>query len=114
MATNDRHVKAARNQSLFRDINDRIVAITEADGVPKEELWDVICECADSACVETMSLTHAEYEAIRRIPTRFPVRPGHEETDVERVVERNARFHVVEKFGTSGKIAVARDRRREE
>lgn len=114
MSTIDRHVKAARNQSLFRDINERIVAITEADGVPKEELWEVICECADPACVQTMSLTHAEYEAIRRIPTHFPVKPGHEATDVERVVERNNRFHVVEKFGESGKIAVARARRREE
>jgi len=114
MATTEaRHEKAARNQSLFRDINERIVELTENGGVPKQELWELICECADAACVEPISLTYPEYETIRRIPTHFPIKPGHELVDVERVVERRERYHVVEKIGESGRIAVSRDPRRD-
>lgn len=108
-----RHEKAARNQSLFRDINERIVEITEDGGMPKQEVWELICECADEACVEPIALTYPEYEAIRRIPTHFPIKPGHEIPDVERVVERHERYQVVEKLGESGKIAVSRDPRRD-
>jgi hypothetical protein len=37
------------------------------------------------------------YEAIRRDPTRFAVKPGHEEPDVEDVVERLEAYFVVQK-----------------
>jgi hypothetical protein len=37
------------------------------------------------------------YEAVRANPRRFVLRPGHEIVDAEDVVERSARFVVVEK-----------------
>ena len=40
-----------------------------------------------------------EYEGVRRESMRFFVIPGHEDESVERVVERNERYVVVEKFG---------------
>jgi hypothetical protein len=45
------------------------------------------------------------YTAVRSEPTRFIVAPGHENLELERVVERHDRFFVVEKFGTAGRIA---------
>ncbi len=103
--------KAARNQSLFREINERIRELNADGGPPSNERWDFLCECASTDCSDVISLTHPEYEAIRRIPTHFPVKPGHVVPDVERVLESNDRYAVVEKFGEAGRVAVQMDSR---
>ena len=54
----------------------------------------------------------AEYEKLRRIPTHFAVLRGHDIPEVERVVEENERFVVVEKFGESAVVAINLDPRR--
>ena len=109
----DLPTKAVRNQSLFRDINERIAEFN-ADIVPRTETeWEFLCECADTDCKSTISLTRAEYEAVRLVPTHFPILPGHQVPEVERVVEKTKRFYIVEKFGTAGLHAVERDPRRE-
>jgi hypothetical protein len=105
MGAEQTHTKAARNQALFRDVNERVNEISEG-GVPDGELIGFICECADAECFRTIELTRDEYAEARRIPTRFPIAVGHEWSEVERVVERCERYEVVEKFGESGKIAV--------
>jgi len=103
-------VQAAQNQSLFREVNERIEELNErfATQMP---LTDWICECADETCFQSVSLTVAEYEAIRAHPTRFPVLPGHERPEIETVVEVNERFLVVEKRGRAGEVAVSYDPR---
>jgi hypothetical protein len=110
----DKAGKAARNQALFRDINERIAEITAKDHIPKDELWDFLCECWNQDCMATISLSYDEYEAIRRIPTHFPVTPGHSDPDVERVVAETKRYAVVEKFGEAGITAIELDPRRED
>ncbi len=47
----------------------------------------------------------AEYEQVRSDGACFVVLPGHDLPEVERVVERNGRFLVVEKFGAAAAIA---------
>ena len=42
---------------------------------------------------------------MRRESTRFFVIPGHEDGSVERVIERNERYVVVEKIGEAGEEA---------
>jgi hypothetical protein len=103
-------LRAAENQSLFREVNERIEELNErfATMMP---MSDWVCECADETCFETVSLTTAEYEAIRAHPARFPVLPGHELPEVETVVEANERFLVVEKRGAARRVAVALDPR---
>jgi hypothetical protein len=44
----------------------------------------------------------AEYEAVRGEGKRFAVMPGHEDDSVERVVQRERAFLVVEKIGEAG------------
>ena len=73
---------------------------------------DFICECADMDCLETLELTIAEYEAVRESPVRFPVIPGHVDTDFERVVEENGHYVIVEKVGIAGDIAERLDPRK--
>lgn len=105
--------RGARTQSLFRDVNERVREINAAFGevLPLSE-W--ICECADDTCTQRMGLTQAEYELVRANPTRFAVLPSDEHfySDIERLVEQNERYWVVEKFGVAGDLAAKIDPRR--
>lgn len=98
--------KAARNQSLWREVNDRIKAVAETSA-------DVqfLCECASLDCTQTLSLSMAEYERIRSSPVLFPIAPGHVYPEVESVVEENERYAVVQKKGEAGEIAAKLDPR---
>jgi len=100
----------ARNESLFREVNERIRRVNEhlVDG----EAADFICECGDDDCTQPVSLTLPEYEGVRRDGTHFVIVPDHVVLDVERVVARNDRFAVVEKTDPeAARIADARDPR---
>lgn len=106
-----RTVRLAQNQSLFRAVNERIETLNDAfsEFVP---YGDWVCECDDASCTERMSLTLAEYEAIRQDGARFPVLPGHENLEIERVVEVHERYVVVEKVGVGRAISIEHDPRR--
>lgn len=56
-----------------------------------------VCECSNDTCVDPVELTPAEYGDVRAHATRFFVVRGHEDEDLERVVEETDRFLVVEK-----------------
>ena len=56
-------------------------------------------------------MTADEYEDVRRMSTTFVVAPGHELPDVERVVETNERFRIVEKEGDAAAVAMRTDPR---
>lgn len=103
-------MKAARNQSLFREVNDQIAGLNETfeQFAPT---GDWVCECAESTCMETISMTLTEYEALRADGNRFAVRPGHERADVEEVVEANERYLVVSKLGSGADEARRLDQR---
>ena len=101
-------IAGARIQNLFREVNERIEELGSSDSATGE----VLCECADTACVEGIALTSAEYEAVRRMPARFFVRPGHEVAAIERVVGETDRYAVVEKLGEGGTEAADLDPRR--
>jgi hypothetical protein len=107
VARNDSHAaKGARNQALFREVNERIEQLAEDAAHP-----EFLCECADPDCVETLQLSIAEYESVRNFPRRFPLKPGHGRPEFERVVEENERFAVGEKFGEAGELAEKLDPR---
>jgi hypothetical protein len=99
----------AGREALFREVNENIASLigllTETD----HQLF--ICECSNTACAESLELTGDEYEAVRAHPTRFVVKPGHQLAGIERVVEGNGRFLVVEKVGRAADIAQADDPR---
>jgi hypothetical protein len=58
-----------------------------------------------------MELTLAEYEHVRARPTHFVLVPTHEIPEVERVVEREAGYVVVEKVGEAARVAEETDPR---
>jgi CO dehydrogenase/acetyl-CoA synthase alpha subunit len=60
---------------------------------------------------ETIPLTLAEYEAVRRTATHFLVRPGHDVPEIERIVDEMDRYVVVEKLDVAGYVATKLDPR---
>ena len=101
--------RAAKNQSLFREVNER------ENEINNNTLWLVfMCECADETCVEQIELTPEEYESVRENPTHFAVVPSEEHVvpEVERIAEQHERFWVVEKVGEAGAVVIQLDPRR--
>ena len=99
--------RVGRNEALFREVNDRIREITTFDGD-----LEFLCECGDEKCTRPIRMSIAEYESVRSRASRFAIVPGHETPEVERVVEQNERFAVVEKLpGVPTEIAVETDPR---
>jgi hypothetical protein len=105
-------VEAAKDQSLFREVNERMKDVNEAFEHPERDS-EFICECANRNCTAHVVLTLTEYEQVRLVPTHFVVLPGmsHVFPDVERVVEGYEGYFVVEKFGDAGAAAVKLDPR---
>ncbi len=100
-----------RNEALFREVNERIEDVGTALA-PDDAPMEFLCECDDPDCVEKVSATRPEYEAIRAVATHFVVVPGHEDPSVEHVVQRTDRFLVVEKEGEAAHEAQEDDPRK--
>jgi hypothetical protein len=113
MAVGSEHdmLRAARNQSLYRQVNEKIEGLNEAFGEVLDAGSSWVCECADRECTETMQLTLAEYRRLRAHPNRFAVLPGHVYEDVEVVVETHRQYVVVEKLGTGATYSITHDPR---
>jgi hypothetical protein len=99
------------NEALFREVNERVRELNAALPPALDTAWT--CECSNTRCLELVELAPDEYEAVRAYPERFLVYPdeAHVATDGERVVERHARYWVVEKLGEAARIAEERDPR---
>jgi hypothetical protein len=113
MAANDsleaRQVRLAKNQALFRAVNEEVENIAEdrkaADPIA------FVCECAMPDCGSPIELARGEYEAIRRSPTHFFVLTDHVFPEVENIIDERGRYVVVEKFGVGGRVAAVVDPR---
>jgi hypothetical protein len=80
-----RRSDAQRTQSLFREINDRVAELSanRASSPPR-----FICECLRVDCSATIALSLQEYAKVRSDPARFIVLAGHEDAQVQNVLER--------------------------
>ncbi len=94
--------RQARNEALIREVNERIERVdkdAEARGwAPDGGFFDFHCECGrGEPCDAKVRMTIGEYEIVRAQDDRFAVLPGHENAEIESVVERSERFVVVDK-----------------
>jgi hypothetical protein len=105
-----RMVRAAKNQSLCREVNERIEGLAESFAVELSRR-DFICECASMTCSEAIRMTVSEYESLRADPACFAVRPSHVIPDVEDVVAQDERFWTVRKRGAAAVLAEKLDPR---
>ena len=100
--------RVAKNESLFREVNERIFELEESFGerTPDESLTAFLCECSRVECVTKVEMSVTEYRAVRARPAQFLIDPGHINVTYERIVRRtDDRFTVVEKLGLAGELA---------
>jgi hypothetical protein len=105
-----RLVRAAKNQTLFREVNERIRDLNEWPGWQINK-GDWICECEDETCFERILIARPEYERLRAHGNRFALKPGHENLEVEEVTDRHEQYVVVAKHGAGGVYATETDPR---
>jgi hypothetical protein len=103
-----REARLAKNEILFRSVNDAIEERAAESGLTA---YEFICECSSASCAERVELTRLQYEHVRADGTRFFVVPGHEKREVEVVVETRPTYLVVEKDGLAGFVADEADPR---
>ena len=110
MVERDEADRAARNEALFRRVNERVEDINEAFEPILGET-DFFCECADIDCMERIRMSLQEYEALRQVSKQFAVKPGHEDPRTERAIEERVGYVIVEKIGHAGERAEQLDPR---
>ncbi len=91
----DRAARLGANEALFREVNERISRVQEEFG--QTQSFEIVCECTQPDCGERFAITHEAYRKLRSNPLHFAVKPGHDDPDVEKVVERTEEYLVVEK-----------------
>src|SRR5262245_16409224 len=91
---------AARQQLLFREVNERIDALSEG-----AMFSEYVCECAQQSCNVAVSLSVDEYLAVRADPTQFLIVCGRWSGAFDRIVFETERYIVVKKTGAGALMA---------
>ncbi len=102
--------RAARNEALFREVNEHLQRLEERLG-PDSEVAEFVCECADEACIEKVTVPVDVYERVRSNPRQFLLCPGHQRPELEELVSASDDYLIVEKRGKAGHIAEKTDPR---
>jgi hypothetical protein len=99
--------RAGRNEALFREVNENIAKLDERLSTDASEPLPVVCECAQADCTTTLEISRDTYGRVRRHSERFIVARGHEQLDIEQVVESHPGYVIVEKQGAAAAAADA-------
>ena len=105
----DRRERLAKNEALFRDVNERVEEIATEHARP--ETVEFLCECVDIECLARVELSVETYEQVRADSAQFVVTPGHEQLEVEDVVDRQPHYVVVRKHPDTRPLVEDRDDR---
>jgi hypothetical protein len=98
------------NEAVFREVNE---ALGRVSTIGDRQMLDLVCECGRGECIDRIDVDPEEYERVRADGTLFFVIDGHEEPDLEDVVESRAAFNLVRKRdGDPALIARLTDPRR--
>jgi len=98
--------RAARNESLFREVNEAIERLQHelGDSDPTSTA-QFLCECSRYRCTDRIELTLSEYTEVRSDESHFVIVPSHLNPEIERIVRETDDYAVVEKVGLAGEIA---------
>jgi hypothetical protein len=107
----ERERRVVVNETLFREVNERIKDINQSFATLTEQM-QIVCECGSGSCAERFPMLPGDYEELRANPDHFAIVPGHDIPDVERIVSRCGDYDVVQKLpGEAQQIAEASDPR---
>jgi hypothetical protein len=103
-----RQRRAAQNQSLFREVNERVKDLNDNFHL-SDPVSEWVCECANDDCFDRIEMSTRQYEDVRRHSSRFLVAPSelHVWPEAEDVVERFTNYWIVEKIELAAEIAEA-------
>ena len=104
MTESEREAHAARNQAVFRAVNEKMRGLNEALANLTDE-YSIACECADTACFQMLTVRRTDYCAVRSSTRQFLVSRDHVAPEIERVVWEVDGYVVVEKLEATGEIA---------
>ena len=107
-----REERLARNETLFRSVNENIEEAATSRGIDKH-VFEFFCECSNVDCTLLLPMTLPEYEQVRADPKQFVVAPGHELPEIETVVARTNAYQVVAKRGEAAEFVTDHDPRTE-
>ena len=95
----ERYARQARNEALFREVNDRIAELGDsAQAWTPDGTVEFLCECGvEGGCGERIRVPVAVYERVRAQDDRFVVYPGHETLEIERAVDWTDAYVIVDK-----------------
>ena len=101
----ERARRIGQNEALFREVNERVKDLNDTFELVLDERF-LVCECGRETCIDQITMSAKDYEAVRADPAQFVIVPGHEFTDVEEVVAEGNGFSIVRKHeGSPAKLA---------
>lgn len=102
--------RAGRNEALFREVNENIAQLAEEQQgtTPIEPVF--ICECANADCTERLAVDIDVYRRVREQDRLFILLPGHQDPQLDQVIETHPNYLIVEKTGEAGDVAERADR----
>jgi hypothetical protein len=95
-----REAREFRNEALFREVNAHIAELEERVAMEPGEALPLVCECARSRCTFPLEVDRETFDWVREHPLWSLVAPGHEQPEVESVVERRPGYLIVAKHMT--------------
>jgi hypothetical protein len=105
-----RQIRLAKNEALFREVNERIEQLAEQRG-SGDDHFNFVCECSHADCASQLELSRRAYEQVRAHPARFVVAEGHEIIEVDKVMDTLGSYVIVEKIEAAELVARATDPR---
>ena len=108
-----REERLAKNEIVFRDVNERIekMALEHAQALREKRDLGFLCECSNVDCTLRLQLTLTEYEQARSDATQFVVAVGHELPEIEEVVFVADTYQLFRKQGPAAEVAEDSDPR---
>jgi hypothetical protein len=106
----NREERVAKNEILFREVNERILQI-EGDRWRVDPV-DFMCECGDIDCLRVVQLSVDDYERCAAIQRTSASSPATRCLTSRTVVETHPHYLVVEKVGEMRHRAEVADPRR--
>ena len=96
----ERLERQARNEALFREVNERIAQLGErAQAWSPDGTIEFLCECGEGeGCGQRVRVPANVYERVRSQDDRFVVRPGHETPELEQAIEWTDDYVIVDKI----------------
>ena len=96
------------NEARFREANEQLdAAAQDLLAAEDESVVPFLCECPRLDCTQVVLVRLSEYAEVRSHERRGFAADGHEDLTIERIVAKNERFTVTEKFGAAADAFVA-------